>query len=455
MANDNLSLLEIQDLIIKFNLDESINDLKKYYATPTTWEIIKQSRRETSHTQFLAWLFDNKDFNADPNSGPIKKLIVLLLKWANRQKCAFFDEELAESIYSQNLSIISYKVKPEFPIFIGSNISDVADDSNESNKPSYGEGSIDIFITVIAEINSTVRTIHIAIENKIDAPETKKCFDDKGKLLKKPKKTDNITTIFQTEAYFQYVTEVLSNEEDINLFVYLKPTDCSLDNIKEAECAVKGYIQINYQELLDYIIQPIYEQEDISSENVFRLKDYIKTLGKPSETDDENVDNSNKKITIMAMEQRERDLLTKFFENNETLIRAAVNALGDEDLSASMAKVPSKQSRVYSINNSQTHYTMYEVLEQFIKYRIGEKNVTIKEINDEINGYIYKRNGNRVNLSDDPDTEVYRESLHYGEFEVGGLCIRYTKEWGDNGGNFTSLRTSINEKYTDFQINAI
>lgn len=102
METDNLTEQEIKDLIIKFNLDESINDLKKYYATPTTWDIINQSRKETTHTQFLAWFFGNKDFNADPNAGPIKKLIVLLLKWANMQDCAEYDEELANSIYSQS-----------------------------------------------------------------------------------------------------------------------------------------------------------------------------------------------------------------------------------------------------------------------------------------------------------------------------------------------------------------
>ena len=56
METNNLTEQEIKDLIIKFNLDESINDLKKYYATPTTWEIIKQARHETCHTQFIAWL---------------------------------------------------------------------------------------------------------------------------------------------------------------------------------------------------------------------------------------------------------------------------------------------------------------------------------------------------------------------------------------------------------------
>lgn len=443
MDSDNFSELDIKNLIIDFNLDESINDLKKYYATPTTWEILKQSRKETSHTKFLAWLFDNKDFNADPNAGPIKKLIVLLLKWANRQENAVFDEELAESIYSQNLSIISYNVVPEYPINVCSN----------TTSPAYGEGSIDIFITVIAKVNSTIRTIHIVIENKIDATETKKCFNAKGEFLKNPNKRDTATTIFQTEAYYQHITDIF--KDDINLFVYLKPTDCSLDDILTAECEKKEYIQINYQELLDFIIQPISEQKDISTDNAYRLKDYIRALGKPAETDTDNKNISNKKITIMAIEQKEKELLKQFFANNEDLIRAAINALGDEDLSASMAKVaPKGRTRnKYSING-QGDFTMYDVVEEFVKYQL-KKGYSITDINDEINRYI---GSTRTNVSDNRSTMVDKEfkdnKPHFGEFLFNGLQIRYTKEWGDkNKYNFKRFRVGINNKYpNDFHI---
>lgn len=214
MTIENLTEQDIKDLIIEFNLDESINDLKRYYSTPTTWEIINQSRKETSHTQFLAWFFGNKDFNADPNAGPIKKLIVLLLKWANKQVNAAFDKELANSIYSQSLSILSYDVSAESPIFI---------------EP-YKEGYIDILVKCVAKVNNKVKNINIAIENKIGAPETIKPF--------------NKTKLYQTEAYHQYITKTYNNNDDINLFVFLKPTDRDLEYIKQAECKCDKYIQI-------------------------------------------------------------------------------------------------------------------------------------------------------------------------------------------------------------------
>ena len=426
MANDKLSEKEIKDLLINFNLDESINDLKKYYSTSTTWEIIKQSRRETSHSQFLAWFLGNKDFNANPNTGPIKKLVVLLLKWSNRQNKSIFDQQLANSIYSQDFYINSYHVEAEHPVSVG---------QIRGSGPAYGAGDIDIFITAAIKINNQERNLHIVIENKIGSPETTK--------------RKNGTKLYQTEAYHQYCIDEF--KDDINLFVYLKPTDCGLDEILEADCKDKGYIWINYQELLDNIIQPVCEQKDISDENKYRLKDYIKTLGKPSENEENN---KNKKITIMAMEQKERELLLKFFENNEDLIRAAINALGNEDLSKSMSEIPKGHPRRRYTINGKGDYSMYDVLEKFIIYKLNSSK-SVLNINKEILSYV---GGKLVYVSDDPQIKVYREEakdkVRFGSLEVNKKTIRYTKEWkdGDESQNFAKFRTKVSEKHLDFKI---
>lgn len=424
MTIGNLTEQDIKDLIIKFNLDESINDLKRYYSTPTTWEIINQSRKETRHTQFLAWFFGNKDFNADPNAGPIKKLIVLLLKWANMQENAAFDEELANSIYSQSLSILSYNVTPEYDILV---------------EP-YGEGDIDILVSCVAKVNDVERNINIAIENKIGAPETtKKRFGKDG----------TETTLYQTKAYYQYITK--EYKDDINLFVFLKPTDRDLENVKQAECKCDKYIQINYQELLDYIIQPVCDQKDISVENKYRLKDYIKTLGKPAETDED----TNKNIIIMAMNQKERELLTIFFKNNEDLIRAAINALGDEELSKSMESFDRKTRSKYSINGKGC-YSMYEVLEKFVEFRLTNTSDSVQDIDKEIDKFIRSE---RVNVSDPQGPQVFQEGKKsHGTFTVNGRKIKYTKQWSDGGNNptFTRFREGVSGKYpNDFKIDVI
>ena len=223
-----------------------------------------------------------------------------------------------------------------------------------------------------------------------------------------------------------------------------------MEDVERAECKCDKYIQINYQEILDNIIQPVCDQKDISVENMYRLKDYIKTLGKPAETDDD----TNKNIIIMAMEQKERELLTTFFKNNEDLIRAAINALGDEELSKSMAKLErkSRSKNTYNINGKGC-YSMYEVLEKFVEFRLADTSVSVQDIDKEIAKFIHSE---RVNVSDTQGRLVFQEGKKsHGTFTFNGREIRYTKQWSDGGSNptFTRFREGVSGKYTnDFQI---
>lgn len=233
-------------------------------------------------------------------------------------------------------------------------------------------------------------------------------------------------------------------------------------DITTADCRCKKYIQINYQELLDNIIQPICNQDDISKENRFRLRDYIKTLGKPSETIDGEEDNGNKSLNsinrqkiIMAMEQKERDLLKVFFENNEMLIRAAITSLNDPELTQSLAGVDSKGQRAnnrYTINGNDC-YTMYEVLEKFVEYRLANPSVSVQDIDQEIGDFIHSK---RVNVSDTKPVCQEGKKPH-GTFTFNGREIRYTKQWSDSGSNptFTKFREGVSNKYSDFQIDVI
>ncbi len=418
---EKLSEREIEEKILEFCMDSSYEKLKAYYETPTTWEFTCQARKETSHTQFLSHFFASKDFCKHGNNGPVKNLILLLLKWAGRQSVEF-DRQLAESIYSQKFVIESYQVNAEYPICVK---------EGKDGKSAYGDGNIDILIRCKAKLNDVERNVNIVIENKISSPETKK-----GNLC-------------QTDAYYQFFTEEEEIKDDINLFMYLKPTSCDLEEIEEAECQCKHFIWINYQELLDNILQPVSEQEGISSACQFILKDYIKALGRPSVVSNDDCV-TTKEISIMATEQKERKLLISFFQNNEDLIRAAINALGDKQLTESMNNLPkSGCKRVYTINGIGS-YSMYEVLEKFIKTRL-EASDTVEEINKLIQGYV---GGNRIYLSDNRSIPVIREDLHYGTISFNGREIRYTKEWAGSeiNHNFTKFRMGVSERYKDFVI---
>lgn len=109
----------------------------------------------------------------------------------------------------------------------------------------------------------------------------------------------------------------------------------------------------------------------------------------------------------MAMEQKERELLTTFFKNNEDLIRAAINALGDEELSKSMAKLErkSRSKNTYNINGKGC-YSMYEVLEKFVEFRLADTSVSVQDIDKEIAKFIHSE---RVNVSDTQGRLVFKK----------------------------------------------
>lgn len=416
---------EVREMVLAFNFDSSVERLRKYYATPTVWEITGQARKETSHTQFLAYLFGTK-FNEDCNYSAVKRLLLLLLKWAENQNIENFHPVLAESVYKQSLTVSKCQACTEVL----------------ASEEEYGKGRIDVLINCEAKIhdeansisgnvNKPVKKINILIECKIDAPETKKDGN------------------FQTDMYHKYITDEYGGDENINLFVYLKPSrEILLSEIKEPECHCKKYIQIDFQELLDNVIQPISEQKELSPEHQFILKDYIRALGKPSETENGK---QLKQIRTMAIGKEEKELLRSIFNKNETLIRAMIDTLDDKELSERMANY--HRTNCYSINGEGS-YTMYGVLEEFIKFRY-EARASIQEIDKEIKSFVYPKGSKRHFVSE----EKIGEDKRWKEFKLDdGTEIVYSNQWGDGGQlrNFTKFRQKVSEKYRDkFEVNKL
>lgn len=160
------------------------------------------------------------------------------------------------------------------------------------------------------------------------------------------------------------------------------------------------------------------------------------------------------------MEQKERDLLKVFFENNEMLIRAAITSLNDPELTQSLAGVDSKGQRAnnrYTINGNDC-YTMYEVLEKFVIFRLADPtdpNVSVSKIDEEIAKFL---NTKHVIVSDDQNKKVYREEEgKYGTFTHNDKEIRYMTQWADKGDktSFAKFRTKVSNKYSNFKIEKI
>lgn len=88
--------------------------------------------------------------------------------------------------------------------------------------------------------------------------------------------------------------------------------------MSKPSCDCKKFIEISYQDILEEILENILK-EDISSQTKVIIKDYIHCITTPS--------NNSKNQNIMAMDEETRELLIKFWDSNEELIRAAIEAL--------------------------------------------------------------------------------------------------------------------------------
>ncbi len=101
--------------------------------------------------------------------------------------------------------------------------------------------------------------------------------------------------------------------------------------------------------------------------------------------------------------------------------------------------------RNYTINGKGS-YSMYEVVEEFVKFLQGQGN-TIGTINQEIQNYI---NSGWIFVSSNPGKVAW--SNEKGEYSsLSGFYI--TKQWkGNANGNFTRLIDIINQRYKSFQI---
>ncbi len=166
-------------------------------------------------------------------------------------------------------------------------------------------GRLDIYIELLLSIEDKEQKVKIIIENKVESKESND----------------------QTDIYYRYFEEK-NKEEEMNFYVYLTaiPT-LELNQLDQPECCCKEFTQINYQDLVDYILEPALNQ-NISDKTKYIIKEYLKSLSQPS-LNDETI--QQKQGLIMALGKEEKELLTNFWKKNEKLIMSAMYAISTDD----------------------------------------------------------------------------------------------------------------------------
>ncbi|MEX2565064.1 MAG: PD-(D/E)XK nuclease family protein [Cyclobacteriaceae bacterium] len=280
--SDNFTIDQIRDEIIKFKNDPDFQKLENFYYSKSFSEILGVSRREISHSGLLAWLLGNLESH-HLGEFPIKKFLDIIVKFSGeRIKSKYRD--LFNIFVTEDYLIERLFIKPEYAI--------------------KNVGRVDIYINLTLLIAGREKCIKLVVENKVESRENND----------------------QTRNYFNYFYPS-ENEDNIVIYVYLTPiSTLELIELTEPECGCKEFIQINYQSIVDYLIEPALNQ-NISPRTQNILTEYLKSLSQPSI--DEEAD-GHKKELIMALGNEERKLLSSFWEKNQKLILASLYAISSD-----------------------------------------------------------------------------------------------------------------------------
>ena len=319
MNDEKVDINRVRELMTSYH--KSITQVRRFYERPSYMGLLNVGLKELPHSSFVSWLFDSATFNQSYPDSPIMHLLDIAVKRANQQNKIgnnnAISTSLSDSIYGRLFSISSTSCSLEEVI-----------DKRRCD------------IVIRCKIKDSERDLNICIENKVLSSEHTS----------------------QTEAYEQYY----SNDEKTDwLFLFLTPLSsvklddyCSLS--KNEKCTSEKFIQINYQDLLDYVLEPLINSVDKNSQVYFILDDYINTLRYPV------MEDNDKKRTIMAIGEQETKLLNDFWEGNHELIELALEAMScnmnlDEDVRNKAKEARDSMTSLQTARKDSTKFVIIDV----------------------------------------------------------------------------------------------
>ena len=282
--------------VVKFLKDKKFVKAVEYFRTQPIFNILGVQRAETKHSAFISWLL-GLDIESQSGFSPLKMFLLeckkLIDEKYNNNKLISEEYYWVNDIINEKMFLKNISITTEIPI----------------STDSRGRGRLDIFA------NAKVRTtgpkshpINLIIENKIYSGENQD----------------------QTKKYYEWGKK----QEGYSLFVYLTPLPNSkFISLKETKASQKQFIEINYQWLVEKIIEPIYARIE-NYETRLYIKDYLKTLSRPSFGEDTKLESGKDTEEIMAIESSVKELLVSIWDENPDLMFSIMKAkldFGSED----------------------------------------------------------------------------------------------------------------------------
>jgi hypothetical protein len=288
-SNILADLGDVTKKIIAFSNSPEYRELDAFYRRKSNFEILGIQRNETKHTRFLAWLLDPSESHGLGTFGLKKFLEVCMLsRLESKQPIPRgVPAGVLDELIVGHASISGATVRTELSL------------------GKHGRIDVHVRCTLVVPPKQQ-RKFTILLENKVDSSE----HDS------------------QTVRYREWIEEH-KPDYDYYLLVYLTPVPTlKLTEYDEPDCKCKEFLQINYQYLVDYLIEPALALTYSEQARDF-ISDYLRALSVASVIVAEP-EKENKGDVIMAIPEHERKLLTAFWEKHQPLILAALYAISSD-----------------------------------------------------------------------------------------------------------------------------
>lgn len=395
---------KVEEWLMQFHSNQATRAIIRKINQNSILDIYGIARSETHHSKFLAWLFNP---NESHNTGELalRKLLNIAVRRGNEQ-----NNQSEDFLWVKKRVLTSATHSSTS----ASNVQVLTESYVEAQGKKGAKGRIDILVSNLALGG---KTINIIIENKIYSNE----HDE------------------QTTTYFEGINKKFPKPKNINIFLYLTPkSNWEMPKEDGPSCTCKDFIEINYQDILTEVLSSILE-EPISSATRIAIEDYIHCITSPSI--------HSKNYNTMAVDKETNEMLKKFWDANEELILAAINAFAnsgetkykgvDKVQKAITEFVDNKDYTQYSING-QGEYNKRKLVENVVRLIItkgGDVMGTLENLDAKCpNGLLRS------------EDSYNKDKSRAVELEYNGSSIYITNQWGIH--NIPSFIEAVNEDNT-------
>ena len=396
---------KVEEWLMQFHSNQATRAIIRKINQNSILDIYGIARSETHHSKFLAWLFNP---NESHNTGELalRKLLNIAVRRGIEQK------NQSKDFLSVKKTVLTSATHSSTS---ASNVQVLTESYVEAQGKKGAKGRIDILVSNLALGG---KTINIIIENKIYSNE----HDE------------------QTTTYFEGINKKFPKPKNINIFLYLTPkSNWEMPKVDGPSCTCKAFIEINYQDILTEVLTPILE-EPISSATRVAIEDYIHCITSPSI--------HSKNYNTMAVDKETNEMLKKFWDANEDLIRAAIYAFASSEDEDSKVEINNLKEALDSYTNTRD-YTQYRINGQgtYSKNALVKETVTrIIEKGGDVMGTLKNLDAKCTIRLLQTEDHYNREKKQAFELEYNDSFIYITNQW--RIGNISSFIDAVNEDNT-------